>query len=117
MRARAAPDLPSSSGPPIDRKSRCLPSLLSSTLVSVLDVLVHALRPDLGAENVAHRVRGNALCGTGTGGLGRRVGYERSHRAVAHAADANTALPVAVRRRDRARFGIGHVDDVILVDE
>src|SRR6266853_1881619 len=86
-------------------------------LRSVLDVLVHPLGPDFGAENVAHGIRGDALGGAGAGDLFHRVRNERRYRAVVHAPDPDAALPAVVIFRDGFRFGIGDIDDVVLVDE
>src|SRR5262249_52063318 len=81
------------------------------------DVLHHALGADLGAVDVAHGVRGDTFGRAGAGGVRHWIGDERGDGAVADPADANAALPAIVILGDRFRFGIGDVDDVVLVDE
>ena len=49
----------------------------------VLDVFHHPLWPDLGAVDVALRIRRDALGCAGAGRLLDRIGNERRHRAVA----------------------------------
>src|SRR6516162_1817920 len=84
---------------------------------SVLHVLHQPLGTDLGAVDVACGIGRHALRGAGGGRLLDRVGNEACHHAVADAADPDAALPAVVILRHRFGFGIGHVDDVVLVDE
>src|SRR5579871_161605 len=83
---------------------------------SLFDVFHHPLRSDLGAVDVALGIGCDALGGAGGGGVLIRVRNQSRHRAVPGAADADAALPGAVRLVDRAGLRVGHVDDVVLVD-
>src|SRR5262249_20704398 len=53
----------------------------------------------------------------GAGDLLDRIGDEGGHRAVAHPADPDAALPAIVVLGDRLRFRIRDIDDVVPVDE
>src|SRR3954454_19507896 len=82
-------------------------------------ILLHVFRPDLGAVDVALRVGGNSLGGAGNGGSGRRVRDKGGHGSGLRAPAADAALPariVAVAFLVGG-FGIGDVEDVVLVDE
>src|SRR6266478_2035732 len=81
------------------------------------NVLHHCLPDTFRPVNVAAGIRANAFGRTGVRmvGVWFRVRNKRRHRAVFGAPDANAPLkpwvPCAIR------FVIGHVNDVILVDE
>src|SRR5208283_2792898 len=68
-------------------------------------------------ENVALRIRRDAFGGAGAGDLFHRVRNERCHCAIVHAPDPDAALPAVMVPGNGFRFGIGDIDDVVLVDE
>src|SRR5258708_16909283 len=79
-------------------------------------ILHHPLWADFSAIDVARRIRRDALgCAGGVAFLDR-VRDERRHRAVLGAADADAALPAVMILRDGLRFGVCHVDHIVLVD-
>src|SRR5882762_476431 len=92
-----------SRGPPQTRKS-------------LLHVLHHPLRPDLGAVDVALSIGRDAFGSAGGGRVLVGIRNESRHLAVLRAADPDAAFPVGARLVDRARLRIRHVDDVVLVD-
>src|SRR6266403_851807 len=51
------------------------------------------------------------------GGLLDRIGVECRHDTITDSTDPNASLPAIMILCNRFRFGIGHVDDVILVNE
>src|SRR5262249_47979885 len=71
---------------------------------------------DLRAIDVALRVHGDSFRRARIRSRFVGIGDERRHRAVLRAADANAALPRAVRGRDGARLGVRYIDIVVLVD-
>src|SRR5688572_2722146 len=84
------------------------------------NVLLDPLLPHLRAVHVALRIGCDPFR---TAGARERtlvdvrvvVGNERRHLAVARAADADAALPLAMLARF-VRLGVGHVDHVVLID-
>src|SRR5581483_7124066 len=90
---------------------------------SFLDVPFDAARADFRAVDDAVHVGCDAFGGTrhaGTVGVRFRIGNEGGDAAVSRAADAQSALPSrveAVLAFDVARFRIGGVERVVLVDE
>ena len=51
------------------------------------------------------------------GGLLDRIGVECRHDTITDSTDPNASLPAIMILCNRFRFGIGHVDDVVLVNE
>src|SRR5262249_14699721 len=96
---------------------RAVSSQLARMLASIFDVLHQALRADLRPVDVALGIGGDAFRRAGAGGLLHRIGNERRHRAVPGAADPDPALPAVMVLGNRFRFGIRHIEDVVLVDE
>src|SRR5262245_4469974 len=81
------------------------------------DVLHEPFGPHFGAVDVAGGIGRDTFRRARAAGLLDRVRNERGHDAVADPSDADAALPAVVVLRNRFRFGIGDVDDVVLVDE
>src|SRR5213592_1368894 len=79
----------------------------------ILHVFHQPLRADLGAENVALRVGGNAFGGAGGVDLLHGVGNERGDLAGLGVADPDAALPADVAAGGDFRFGVGDVDHVV----
>src|SRR5215831_20289843 len=71
---------------------------------SVLHIADESLRANLGAVDVAGRVRGDAFGRARSRYLLYRVGNEGHHGAVADVPDANAALPTIVILGSRFRF-------------
>src|SRR5262249_42462434 len=82
----------------------------------LLDVPHEPLGADLGPVNVALRI-GDALGRASGGGLLHRIGDECRHDTITDSTDPNASLPAIMILCNRFRFGIGHVDDVVLVNE
>src|SRR5262245_38200081 len=83
----------------------------------LLDVPHEPLGAYLGAVNVALRIGGDALGRAGNGGLLDRIGDECRHDTITDSTDPNASLPAIMILCNRFRFGIGHVDDVVPVNE
>src|SRR5262245_33181145 len=91
-----------------------MPALPSASL---LHIFHQPFRADLGAEDVAVAVGGNAFRGAGAGDLLDRVRNQRGHFAGARVADADTAFPARIAVAHRLRFRVGDIDRVVAVDE
>src|SRR5271167_208943 len=71
--------------------------LLAGTAIALFpDVFHHPLGADLGAEDIAPGVSGDAFGGARGGGVLLRVGNECGHGAVLGAADPHAAFPFGV---------------------
>ena len=71
---------------------------------SVLHIAHESLRPNLGAVDIAGRVRGDAFGRASSRYLLYRVGNEGNYGSVAHVPDANAALPTIVILGNRFRL-------------
>src|SRR5262249_31116042 len=83
----------------------------------LLDVPHEPFRANLGAVNVALRIGGDALGRASGSGLLDRIGDECRHDTITDSTDPNASLPAIMILCNRFRFGIGHVNDVVLVNE
>src|SRR5262249_18045802 len=72
---------------------------------------------DLRAVDAAHRVGCDAFGSARARSLFYRIGNECCNDAVANPPDPNATLPAVMILGYRLGFRIGHVDDVVLVDE
>ena len=64
------------------------------------DVLLDALRTDLGSIDISRIVHGDPFRGARAGGLLDRIGDESQNLAISQTAPANTALPAVVIARN-----------------
>src|SRR5580765_5571836 len=95
-------------------------TLSSAGLISpalLLYVSLQGPRADFRPVDIPLRVDGHAFGRARPRGVFDRVGNERDHFPVLHAADSNASFPAGVIPRDGDRFGVGHVNVVALVDE
>src|SRR5580658_3586595 len=87
---------------------------------SFFDVPVHGTRVVHSDIDIARVIGGHAFSPAAAGGtkllLGRnRIRNERNDLAVLHAADSDAPFEARILRR--VGFGIGGIEDVVLVDE
>src|SRR5436309_8061386 len=83
---------------------------------SLFRVLLHCFRSDLGSVNVARRIDRDAFRRARARRLLVRIGNEAEDLAVLQAAVTDPALPAVVIARHGLGFGVGDVEDVVLVD-
>src|SRR3989475_9516071 len=79
--------------------------------LSVPEMLGKLPRPDFAAEDIAHRVYGNAFGGAGALHL-LRIGNAVEDFAGLELADADASEPAGVRG-DAVGFGVGDVDEAV----
>ena len=80
------------------------------------DIFLNCPRTHFRAIDIASRIDGDALRGARKRAVlvGVRIGDEGGHEAVLDAADPNTSFPTGVG--PCIGFGVGRIQDVILVD-
>src|SRR5271165_6049332 len=94
-----------------------LPKFSCRAAALLLDVPHEPLGADLSTVDIALCIGGDALGSAGGGGFLDRIGDECRHDTITDSTDPNASLPAIMILCNRFRFGIGHVDDVVLVNE
>src|ERR1700730_8317777 len=82
-----------------------------------LHIFLQIFRTDFRAVDRTFRIHGNAFCRAGSGGNFGRIRNECRYHSVFYVSDSNAPFPAVVVLGNGLRFGVGHVNGVMLVDE